>query len=167
MGTRGDPGAHSCHLGDEARKREMGCRWHPLTCTRQPPPWSHLVRVARMTSASQLEATALKARGAGWKRGWLQPVKGKQKYLLSCKDKLTRSILPHKGGRHWPGVGVPSRPASGLTAEGGWGQAGKSTEGSAILNSQCAPTFLMEPQKGALPSSPPCRCFTPPGHPES
>lgn len=114
MGTRGDPGAHSCHLGDEARKREMGCRWHPVTCTRQPPPWSHLVRVARMTSASQLEAATLKARGAGWKRGWLQPVKGKQKYLLSCKDKLTRSILPHKGGRHWPGVGGPSRPALDL-----------------------------------------------------
>lgn len=114
MGTRGEPGAHSCHPGDEARKREMGCLWRPLTCTRQPPLLSHLVRVARMTSASQLEAAALKARGAGWKRGWLQPVKGKQKYLLSCKDKLTRSVLPHKGGRHWPGVGGPSRPALAL-----------------------------------------------------
>lgn len=61
----------------------------------------------------------------------------------------------------------PTLPASGLTAEGGWGRAGKPTEGSAHTQEPVRPQVPNGPQKDALPPSPPCRYFTPPGHPES
>ena len=117
----------------------MGYRWCPLPCSGQPPPWSQLVRVARMTSASQLEAAALKARGAGWKRGWLQPAKGKQKYLLSCKDKLTRSCLPHKAGMTltWGRGSITSSPHSPGSAP--------PTSGLGAGQKPCPSSFLPRP----------------------
>lgn len=83
------------------------------------------------------------------------------------------SILPSSAAPLWatqptqPSPTTPPflPPVSQL--KGGGGRQQNPHKAVPILNSQCAPTFLMEPQKDALPSSPPCRCFTPSEHPES
>ena len=77
--------------------------------------------------------------GAGWKRGWLQPAKGKQKYLLSCKDKLTRSCLPHKAGMTltWGRGSITSSPHSPGSAP--------PTSGLGAGQKPCPSSFLPRP----------------------
>lgn len=83
------------------------------------------------------------------------------------------SILPSSAAPLWatqpthPSPTTPPFLPRVSQLKGGGGRQQNPHKAVPILNSQCAPTFLMEPQKDALPSFPPCRCFTPPGHPES